>query len=29
MPALKTVNFEHLISLKKLGLDNGYLVDKK
>lgn len=28
MPALDRVNFEHLISLKKLGLDNGYLVDE-
>jgi hypothetical protein len=27
MPALDRVNFEHTISLKKMGLDHGYLVD--
>jgi len=28
MPALDRVNFEHEISLKKLGVDNGFLVDE-
>ncbi len=27
MPALDKVNFEHVISLKKTGIDHGYLVD--
>lgn len=27
MPALDRVNFEHTISLKKMGLNHGYLVD--
>ncbi|MDP4180490.1 MAG: normocyte-binding protein [Bacillota bacterium] len=27
MPAIDNVNYEHVISLKKLGLENGYLVD--
>lgn len=29
VPAIDKVNFEHLLSLKKLGVDNGYLVDAK
>lgn len=29
MPAIDKVNYEHSISLKKLGLENGYLVDEE
>ncbi|TYQ16930.1 UNVERIFIED_CONTAM: hypothetical protein Cloal_3511 [Acetivibrio alkalicellulosi] len=28
MPAIDKVNFEHIISLKKIGVDDGYLVDE-
>ena len=28
MPALDRVNFEHVISIKKMGNENGYLVDE-
>ncbi|NLD47642.1 MAG: normocyte-binding protein [Clostridiaceae bacterium] len=29
MPAVDRVNYEHVLSLKKLGTENGYLIDAK